>query len=930
VANETSVGTSSNSHSIFDEPLADLLLCLEAREDCALIRTQCNGLEGLVQIEHGRLARAVFGTQADEIALNALLLQREGTYSVEITRPSTQNYSDLRLIGTLVRNQLRKATRSTGSGKGAALHLFSTLARTGRQLPSGLSPVALRTLANVDGHISSLKIVQSSTDPANATLHALRQMLNLGLIEDRGTVSVSPTLVMGSTPVPRRPTPTSPSNQRPSPSSERGESSPPLSPQAKSRHPSDPASMKSVGRWAKAPNKRSKLKHTGYSSVPPNALAAERVVLPTGMREPSNQRDPIDPDAHQQTGTVKTSPPPYPPVEPNRPGQFLPDLEASDESPVALRPITRKDTPTALSNASMRGARAFETINYQLRDSEIPVPSSRLDQDTLNQLDELNAALQSSRKPQIRLTDEALWPGSLRMRGLPDSRPPSEPHPPSSLGLDLPLGELPSPGSVPHPRDLPGEQPDSESPLLPRVGRYEVLARLKRGGMGSVYMCRLTGTAGFRRLFAMKVLHGHLAEQRESLVAFFHEARVLGELHHPNIVGIADVGTPHEPYIVMDYVEGGSLAELFRVTSTGRDPALVISIVLDALHGLSYAHSARDENGEPLELVHCDVTPHNLLVGIDGTCRVTDFGIARTRKELGNTSLVQGKPGYLAPERLRQHPADHRSDVFSMGVVLYIGLTGTEPFRGSTQEESFELVLRGRVQPPSEVGLRPPPALDWVCMKALASDPNARFGSAEEMAQQLHRVADRENLLTSASEVGRWVKASLGPTLAARRAASLRGTSYTDPPPPVAPAAEDRRVISDVPSSAEITGPLEPPASNAYEDRTEIIRQKQSSNRAPKSEPAGTRLHKYISYVAVAAGVGFALWAFLSPNTFSRFFKLRPDRAFDPNMAQPSAQTPTSASAAHPDPQAPSLGRQIQISEDGKVTLPPISPSGEE
>lgn len=933
---------SSNTHSLSDEPLEDLLLSLEAREESAELCVKTQVGDAQLHVDRGRLGVAVFGAQLGVDALVSLLSYREGSYTIRPTSPGSDNIDLLERMGNAIREKERKSTRLAASGNRRAFKLTSSLARTSSKLPPGLTAVELRSLAAIDGRTSILNMVRSSKDSAPETLQAFRCLVQLGLATEVPCISVSPTLSMGSS---NERSSSSPDGSTPD---QRSSSAPPQD--QTHRTSSTPASRdrsapllsnfeglplssdrqqlqkKTTGRWAQAANQRAKLDNTGYSSVPPTALAAERVVLPNSLRERAPRDETATSEQELQTQTVaKIATKPSNSDDARDFDGVLEPIQPT--SPMAsLRPLVRHDTPTALSNATVRGERTFPEQTYQLRASEIPVPSNRLDRATLDQLGELDAALKSSRRAGSPRPSEShnKIPSSVRW-------PASEPGPPSSLGFGLSAGDLPSPGSVPNPHELPGTPPSSgSSPHLPRVGRYEVLARLKRGGMGSVYMCRLSGTAGFRRLFAMKVLHGHLANQDSSLEAFFHEARVLGELHHPNIVGIADVGTPQEPYIVMDYVEGGSLAELFRATASGRDPALVISVILDALSGLSYAHNARDDDGIPLELVHCDVTPHNLLVGIDGTCRVTDFGIAQTKREESDRSVLQGKPGYLAPERLRRAPADPRSDVFSMGVILYTGLAGVEPFRSSNAEESAQLTLQGRVLPPSEVGLRPPPALDWVCMKALATDPEARFSSAEEMANQLRRIADREELIASTSEVGRWVKASLGPTLAARRAASLRGTGHTDAPPVVAsitpPAIADAfRVPSDAPSAAEHTGPIDPPSSQAFDDDTEIIK-RQASERASATARAAQRTQRVWSFVTIVVGICVAFWAFLKPGSFRVFFSQ------DAGVNQPPAvKTPPPEPIAPTDADAtPGTSSQVQIDDDGKVIIPRIRPSGEE
>src|SRR5690606_37353910 len=156
--------------------------------------------------------------------------------------------------------------------------------------------------------------------------------------------------------------------------------------------------------------------------------------------------------------------------------------------------------------------------------------------------------------------------------------------------------------------------------------------------------------------------------------------------------------------------EGGSLSEIFRATRRKRrDPALIVSVMLDALSGLAEAHRATGEDGRELGLVHCDVSPQNLLVGIDGTCRLTDFGAARTR-EMGpeKDAVLIKKPEYLAPERILKQGCDPQTDLFSLGVVLYAGITGSDLFTGRNPEETMRNVLEQPFERPSQVGWRPP------------------------------------------------------------------------------------------------------------------------------------------------------------------------------------------------------------------------------
>ncbi|MFO0633943.1 MAG: serine/threonine-protein kinase [Nannocystaceae bacterium] len=157
------------------------------------------------------------------------------------------------------------------------------------------------------------------------------------------------------------------------------------------------------------------------------------------------------------------------------------------------------------------------------------------------------------------------------------------------------------------------------------VGRYEVLLRIARGGMGTVYLARVTGEGGFRRLFALKVIRDHLSQNDDYVRMLLQEARIASRLHHPNVVGIVDIGTlANQHYLVMDYVEGCTFSELLKVHRRTRPPHLIVPLMLDALSGLHAAHSLVDDDGSPLVLVHCDSSPQNMLVGTNGICRITD------------------------------------------------------------------------------------------------------------------------------------------------------------------------------------------------------------------------------------------------------------------------------------------------------------------
>lgn len=294
------------------------------------------------------------------------------------------------------------------------------------------------------------------------------------------------------------------------------------------------------------------------------------------------------------------------------------------------------------------------------------------------------------------------------------------------------------------------------------LGEYELIAELARGGMGRIFLARRQGEAGFERLYAIKVMHDHLADEPEAVTMLIDEANIASRLHHPNVISTVDMGI-HEGryYIVMEYVEGPTLSELFRRTKWQRPVQLIIPLLLDALRGLHAAHELADPAGRLVNLIHRDFSPQNLLVGLNGACLVSDFGIAKARARLTKTrpNLQKGKISYMSPEQLVSNDGlDRRVDIWAAGVVLWQALTGLHPFLGPSHAATIHLVLQRRVPPPSTIGLRPPRCFDRLCMRALSREREDRFNTAREMADELQRVAVRQDLLGPQSEVADWIK----------------------------------------------------------------------------------------------------------------------------------------------------------------------------
>lgn len=289
--------------------------------------------------------------------------------------------------------------------------------------------------------------------------------------------------------------------------------------------------------------------------------------------------------------------------------------------------------------------------------------------------------------------------------------------------------------------------------------------------MATVYLGRATGAGGFERLVAIKVCHMHLREQPGFVSMFLDEARLAARIHHPNVVPTLDVRDEDELYIVMEYVEGGHLAQILRAVPPGErfvPVPIVLRIVHDALEGLHAAHELTDARGRPQNLVHRDVSPQNLLVGVDGITRIADFGVARAEERAAQTQPgeVKGKYSYMAPEQLRGLPVDRRADVFSASVVLWEALAGARLFKGSTSSDTMALVLSGPVRKPSTLREGIPPELDAAVKRGLERIPARRFASARELAESVARCGVE---LASTGDVAGYVSEVLADTVEAHR-----------------------------------------------------------------------------------------------------------------------------------------------------------------
>lgn len=300
------------------------------------------------------------------------------------------------------------------------------------------------------------------------------------------------------------------------------------------------------------------------------------------------------------------------------------------------------------------------------------------------------------------------------------------------------------------------------------IGRYQLGPSIGSGGMATVHLGRLFAPAGFSRTVAIKQLRAMHSADADLSAMLLQEAKLAARIRHPNVVAPLDVVVlADETFVVMEYVHGESLAGVMRLLAGAPIPVEIASAIMgQVLLGLHAAHRATSEDGQPLGLVHRDVSPQNIMLASDGTARLVDFGVAKAESRAVSTQrgLLKGKLGYVAPEQVAMEVVDHRTDLFAAGVVLWEMLTGQHLFGGETPNSVIEKLSKLEVPPPSQVVPGLPVALDRVIAKALARDPAHRFPDAHVMAVELEAAAPSAGPL----ELAGWLNQVAGDLLSKR------------------------------------------------------------------------------------------------------------------------------------------------------------------
>lgn len=296
-------------------------------------------------------------------------------------------------------------------------------------------------------------------------------------------------------------------------------------------------------------------------------------------------------------------------------------------------------------------------------------------------------------------------------------------------------------------------------------GDYFLLEKINTGGMAEVYKAKTFGVEGFERIVAVKKILPSIAEDSEFISMFIDEAKIAVQLTHANIAQIFDLGCiDGQYYIAMEYVPGRDLRVIYERcvrTNIKMDIACVCYIISKLCEGLDYAHNKKDANGEPLGIVHRDISPQNVLISYDGECKLIDFGIAKAANKSSATQvgILKGKFSYMSPEQVAgKTKIDRRSDVFALGIVLFEMLTLKRLFLGSSDFSTLEKIRKVEVSPPTLYNPDIPEDLEDIVMKALQKDVNERYQTAAELQQDLQKFMFRHNMYYTAKELSEFTR----------------------------------------------------------------------------------------------------------------------------------------------------------------------------
>ncbi|MCU0619928.1 MAG: protein kinase [Gemmatimonadales bacterium] len=317
-----------------------------------------------------------------------------------------------------------------------------------------------------------------------------------------------------------------------------------------------------------------------------------------------------------------------------------------------------------------------------------------------------------------------------------------------------------------------------------RFGRYEILQQIAVGGMAEIHLARVAGIQGFEKLVVVKRILPHLAAQAEVVQMFLDEARIAATLHHSNIVQVYDIGESGGSYfLAMEFLHGADVNRMMRRTVAARRPVPLehaVNIAVGVCAGLHYAHERLGNDGQPLHIVHRDVSPQNIFVTYDGGVKLVDFGIAKAAHRLTTTRLgtLKGKVRYMSPEQCDKQTIDRRSDVFAAAVVLWEMTTGRRLRQGETEFQIMKSIVEQDAPAPSTVRAGYPPELERIVLKGLRRDPAERHQTAQELQLELEAFAREHKLAVSSITLAQYMRELFAPEIEAWLEAQRQGQAF--------------------------------------------------------------------------------------------------------------------------------------------------------
>ncbi len=362
-------------------------------------------------------------------------------------------------------------------------------------------------------------------------------------------------------------------------------------------------------------------------------------------------------------------------------------------------------------------------------------------------------------------------------------------------------------------------------------GKYYLLERINVGGMAEVFKAKAFGVEGFERLVAVKRILPSVAQDEEFIRMFIDEAKIAVQLNHANIAQIFDLGMADGAYyIALEYVPGKDLRTLFENARKSRRPVSIAQAcysIIKICEGLDYAHNKRDGHGRELHIVHRDVSPQNVLISEEGEVKVIDFGIAKAAGRASRTKagILKGKFGYMSPEQVRGLPLDRRSDIFSLGIILYEILTMERLFVGESDFATLEKVRNVEILPPTTYNRNIPEDLEDIALKALSRDPDDRYQTAADFHDALQRFLFTSGLFYSRKDLSDYMKDRFAEDIELEHRKleqyrHLKAPAQGRPPGPRAPSAESRRDLMSDTFDIDTSDLIDVEAGSSSDDRS--------------------------------------------------------------------------------------------------------------